>query len=103
MVEIAEELGYREILEKIYKERGFDFSQYKETGLKRRMQRRLRARGVESYKDYTAILDADPKEYDRLIDVFLINVTESFRDKEAFGVIKNNVLPDIIRKGGVKI
>lgn len=70
MIETIEELGYREILEKIYKERGFDFSQYKETGLKRRMQRRLRARGVESYKDYIAILDTDPKEYDRLIDVF---------------------------------
>lgn len=103
MAEIAEELGYREILEKIYKERGFDFSQYKETGLKRRMQRRMRARGVELYRDYIAILDTDPVEYDRLIDVFLINVTEVFRDKEAFDVIKRDVLPDIIRKDSVRI
>jgi chemotaxis protein methyltransferase CheR len=96
----------REILEKVYKERGFDFRQYKESSLKRRIERRLRALRLEAYKDYMARLDSDPMEYDKLIDILLINVTEFFRDKEAFNIIKNEVLPDIIEKNirpGLKI
>lgn len=90
------ELEFREILDRVYKERGFDFRQYKESSLTRRIERRLHATKAESYKDYIIRLDADPAEYDKLIDIFLINVTEFFRDKEAFDIIKNEALPDII-------
>ena len=92
------EEGLMQILEKVYEEKGFDFRQYKESSLKRRIQRRLRATKVESYKNYVILIDTDPKEYDKLINILLINVTEFFRDKEAFDIIKNEVLPDIIEK-----
>ena len=86
-----------EILEKVYKERGFDFRQYKETSLERRLQKRLHAVNLKSYKDYVIRLSEDPAEYDRLIDTILINVTEFFRDRDAFDVIRDKVLPDVIR------
>ncbi|MBI1870690.1 MAG: protein-glutamate O-methyltransferase CheR [Chlamydiae bacterium] len=95
-------LEFREVLEKVYRERGFDFRQYKEASLRRRMQKRLYALKAESYQDYIMRLDADSLEYDRLIDVLLINVTEFFRDEEAFEIIKNKVLPYII-KGKTKL
>jgi len=37
------------LLEKIYCERGIDFREYKEGTLTRRIGRRLRVRGVETY------------------------------------------------------
>jgi len=85
-----------EILEKVCKERGLDFRQYKKTSLERRLQKRLHALNLKSYEDYIVRLSEDPAEYDRLIETLLINVTEFFRDRDAFDVIRNKVLPDIM-------
>lgn len=85
------------ILGKVFKERGFDFRQYKETSLERRLQKRLHALNLKSYKDYIVRLSEDPAEYGRLINTILINVTEFFRDPDAFDVIRDKVLPDVIK------
>lgn len=66
------------LLDKIYRERGFDFREYRETTLTRRLSRRLRARGVHTYADYACMLDQDPTEYDTLFDDLTINVTAFF-------------------------
>lgn len=96
-------LNIMEILEKVYQERGFDFRQYKETSLERRLQKRLHALNLKSYTDYVTRLSEDPAEYDRLIDTLLINVTEFFRDRDAFDVIRDKVLPDVMEhKTGAK-
>jgi hypothetical protein len=47
-----EHLELQSLLEKIYHERGFDFREYKDTTLKRRIGRRLRACGVDTYAGY---------------------------------------------------
>lgn len=52
------DVGLSQVLEKIYKERGFDFRQYKESTLKRRLARRLKATKSTSYQEYLAVLDA---------------------------------------------
>ena len=57
----------RQVLEKIYQERGFDFRQYKESSLRRRIERRLRATRVDLYEEYVKILDKDPGEYNKLL------------------------------------
>jgi len=97
-----------EILEMVYKERRFDFRQYKGTSLERRLQKRLDALNLKSYKDYIVRLSQDPAEYDRLINAFLINVTEFFRDRDAFDVVRDKILPDVIggktgKRPGLKI
>ena len=87
-----------QILEKVYQNRGFDFRQYKESSLERRIDRRLRAARVDSYQQYVKVLDTDPDEYRNLIDDLTIKVTEFFRDFEAWQVIQQNVLPKIIEQ-----
>jgi len=91
--------GYKELqrlLEKVYRERGFDFREYKESTLTRRLGRRLRARGAKTYTNYARVLDQDPTEYDKLFDDLTINVTSFFRDDMAFQALEEVVLPALI-------
>lgn len=93
--------GLQEILEKIYRERGFDFREYRKTTLTRRMGRRLRATGAVNYEQYSTILDRLPNEYTKLFDDLTINVTSFFRDKPAFTALEEVVLPELLDgKGG---
>jgi len=91
-----EELAH--LLEKIYQDSALDFREYRKTSLRRRIARRLRAHRIHSYSEYAAILDADPNEYQRLLDDLAINVSDFFRDREAFSVIDTLVLPELIRR-----
>ena len=90
--------GLLQILNRIYEERGFDFRQYKESSLRRRIERRLRATKTVSYEEYLKVLDKDPGEYKKLIDDLTIKVTEFFRDPEAWEVLSDRVLPEIIER-----
>jgi chemotaxis methyl-accepting protein methylase len=72
------------LLEKIYRELGFDFRGYKETTL----TRRLRARGAQTYADYARVLDQDATEYGKLFSDLTINVTSFFRDAAAFEALE---------------
>lgn len=89
------------LLEKIYRERGFDFREYKETTLTRRLSRRLHARGAKTYASYADILDCDPTEYDRLFNDFTINVTSFFRDDIAYRALEEVAMPALIGKGDI--
>jgi len=87
MTQLQEELQL--LLEKIYRERGFDFRGYRESTLTRRLGRRLRARGVQTYGDYARVLGQDPAEYEKLFDDLTINVSSFFRDEAAFKALAN--------------
>jgi chemotaxis methyl-accepting protein methylase len=95
---MKERADLQQLLEKIYCERGFDFREYKETTLKRRIGRRLRARGVDTYAGYEHVLSQDPAEYDRLFNDLTINVTSFFRDVAAFEALERIVLPAVISR-----
>jgi len=95
--------GLISLMEKVYLERGFDFRGYKESTLTRRLGRRLRARGVQTYIDYARVLDNDQTEYDRLFMDLTINVTSFFRDVVAFKALEEVVLPELITKGETNI
>jgi chemotaxis methyl-accepting protein methylase len=92
------EEGLLQILDKVYEHRDLDFRQYKESTLKRRVERRLRATKVESYNQYINVLSNDPGEYTRLIDNLTIQVTEFFRNPEAWQVLREQVIPEIIER-----
>jgi len=83
------------LMEKVYLERGFDFRGYKESTLTRRLGRRLRARGVQTYTDYARVLDNNQTEYERLFNGLTINVTSFFRDEGMFKAIEEVVVPSL--------
>jgi two-component system CheB/CheR fusion protein len=80
--------------------RGFDFGQYKRSTLLRRFTRRMQTVGVDGYDEYLDYLQVHPDEFGRLFDTLLINVTEFFRDAEAWDVLAARVVPRILAGKG---
>ncbi len=72
---------------------GVDFTHYKRTTIKRRIERRMMLLRIETLEDYCAVLDGDPVELAALYQDFLIRVTEFFRDPAAFDALRQYVLP----------
>jgi chemotaxis methyl-accepting protein methylase len=96
IVALNGEQELRALLDKIYQDRGFDFRQYREKSLRRRLERRLYATKAGSYREYMALLDRDSDEYGKLLDVLTINVSEFFRDPGAFAILSEVVLPEVV-------
>jgi len=83
------------IIEKIYKERNLDFSQYREAILGRRVMTRVRLAKLDNFEQYLRFLDKHPEEMDKLMDAMTINVTEFFRDEYVFDAIEKKVFPEL--------
>ncbi len=77
---------------------GVDFSLYKPSTLGRRLERRMTLQNAESLADYLGMLEADPGELDHLYRDLLVEVTQFFRDKAAFDIIKNDVIPKLFEQ-----
>ena len=73
-----------------------DFTNYKQTTIRRRIFRRMALRGIQEPAEYLLLLRSDAKEVQDLLQDFLIRVTQFFRDPESFESLKTNVLPAII-------
>jgi two-component system, chemotaxis family, CheB/CheR fusion protein len=74
---------------------GHDFSQYKETTLVRRVERRMAVHQIELPNDYLRYLRNTPAEGQALFRDLLIGVTSFFRDPEAFAVLEAQVVPQL--------
>ncbi len=88
----------REILELVSHQASVDFRQYKTSTILRRIGRRMTVTHVHTIRDYAEYLRSYPEEVGELVKAFLINVTQFFRDTEAFNYIKNEILPKLIEK-----
>jgi len=83
------------IFQRLRSAHGVDFTHYKRTTIRRRLERRMMLRRVESLDEYLQSLDRDPGELAALYRDFLIRVTEFFRDPTAFDVLRQDVLPTL--------
>jgi two-component system CheB/CheR fusion protein len=63
---------------------GHDFSAYKKNTIYRRIARRMSVRHINEYEKYILYLREHPDEIDTLFRELLINVTNFFRDPEAW-------------------
>lgn len=89
--------SFEKLKEVVFNKFGLDLNQYKENYLKRRLAVRMRSLQMNSYEEYLKYLLSKDEEYNLLLDKLTINVTQFFRDPEAFEEIEKNILPDIIR------
>lgn len=89
------EPAFADLMAKITRDRGFRCASYKDKCLRRRIAVRMRARGLFTYSEYAAMLDADPREYPRLLRALTINVTKFFRNREAYDAVAERVVPEL--------
>ena len=76
---------------------GHDFSGYKESTVRRRIERRMNLHRIASIAEYADYLRTTPSEIDLLFDELLIGVTSFFRDAAAFealGVLFGEYIAD---------
>ncbi len=74
----------------------FDLSQYKDNTVKRRIYRRMSLTGKKSSDGYLQLLRESSEERSLLMRDLLINVTDFFRDREAFEILDSKVLASIV-------
>jgi chemotaxis methyl-accepting protein methylase len=84
------------LLEKVYRDGGYDFRDYKDGTVMRRLERRLQATGVETYADYMRYLDAHPEEYEGLAQALTIALSGFFRNRTSFDQVARLVLPELL-------
>jgi chemotaxis methyl-accepting protein methylase len=84
------------LLEKVYREGGYDFRDYKRGTVTRRLQRRLYATGATTYLEYMRFLDSHPEEYQRLADELTIKVSGFFRSRHTFHQVAELMLPELV-------
>ena len=75
-----------------------DFTYYKHSTIRRRILRRKTLNRIDRVGDYVEMLKQAPGEVTALFNDILINVTDFFRDAEAFDALKNTVFPELIKK-----
>lgn len=76
---------------------GHDFSQYKQSTLQRRIERRMQMLRLSNLEVYAARLQQDRGEITQLFQDLLIGVTEFFRDPAAFDALAPTILPNLLR------
>ena len=75
---------------------GHDFSNYKQSTVRRRIARRLVVTQVETLADYLKRLQSDERECRELFQELLIGVTSFFRQAEVFDALKEQGFPKLL-------
>lgn len=86
-----------QILEQLRVATGLDFSLYKKSTIGRRIERRMVKHNIEEIDLYSRYLKENPAEINVLFKELLINVTNFFRDPEAFHVMEKVILPKLCK------
>lgn len=74
---------------------GHDFSGYKTKTFLRRVKRRMQIAQLQSVAAYVEWLKKDPRESMNLFRDLLINVTDFFRDPDAFKLLEEKIIPQL--------
>ena len=95
----AEDGELEALLDYVHERRNFDFRGYKRASLTRRIVKRMQAIGVDGYRHYIEVLEANPGEFAELFNTILINVTGLLRDRDAWAVLAGTVIPRLAEAG----
>jgi two-component system CheB/CheR fusion protein len=91
------ELGITKILLQLCNIIGHDCTTYKESHFRQRIEWHILQHGIEDTGVYATYIQNHPEEASILFKELLINFTFFFRDKEAFELLKNEILPQLRR------
>ncbi len=92
-----EETSLRQIFTLLRNMSKIDLSQYQQSTIRRRLQRRMALAQVEKIEDYAAYLLKQKGELDSLLSDLLIKTTRCFRDGATFEFLAQRVFPSIMK------
>lgn len=96
--DLPPQTGVEAVFERLRETYGLDFSVYKSATISRRIERRASMGAAGILSDYLDLVLGDAHELDRLYKDLLIGVTRFFRDPEAFELIEQMVIPELLRQ-----
>ena len=96
--EATADSGPTEIIALLTEMTSHDFSLYKPGTLHRRIERRMALAGIEDRERYLEILRKNSGERELLARDLLINVTQFFRDRLAFDMLGQSIVPELVRE-----
>lgn len=90
--------GYELFKKNILKLTGLNLTSYKERQMKRRIESLIKRNGYSSFADYFTALKNSEDLFDEFINYLTINVSEFFRNIEQWDVLKDIVIPDLLKR-----
>ena len=96
------ETTMQKIVSLIHEQTGIDFTSYKQSTAARRVQRRIGIAQLANPEEYLEFLEQSPQEVAMLGRDLLINVTRFFRDGEVFDVLRDEILPAILKHAAAR-
>jgi two-component system, chemotaxis family, CheB/CheR fusion protein len=100
--EAADAGALRRIFRRLRSAHGVDFTHYKRSTLRRRLERRMVLQKIDGIAEYAALLDSDATETAALYQDFLIRVTGFFRDPQSFETLVQRVFPSVCESRSAK-
>ena len=76
----------------------YDFRNYHRTMLMRRVERRMSLNHIDDVARYIELLHQRPEETKRLFQDLLIGVTEFFREPDAFDILTQRAIPELVKR-----
>jgi two-component system CheB/CheR fusion protein len=95
---MSKDVPLKDLLQELAEQRGFDFRGYKKTTLERRFHKRMFQLNMGSYAEYGEYIRKNSDEANELLNTILINVTEFFRDPPAWEILRNEILPPLLKQ-----
>jgi two-component system, chemotaxis family, CheB/CheR fusion protein len=88
--------AFSDVFRLLEQEFGIDFTHYKPSTVTRRIERRLQLAEIDDIENYVTRLLSERAELDVLYRDLLIGVTRFFRNDEAFTILEQRVLPELV-------
>jgi two-component system CheB/CheR fusion protein len=93
---MSEDLTLQALVEGLAGDCGPDLRGYKHTSLERRIRKRMAEVGISSFRDYLQKVRENGTEQLSLLNTILINVTEFFRDPQAWQALRDEAFRLIV-------
>jgi two-component system CheB/CheR fusion protein len=96
----GEDVALASVLARLRRLTGHDFTNYKHSTVRRRIERRIGVTQTADLAAYARHIDENPEEARALLKDLLISVTNFFRDQEAFAGLESAVIPKLFENKG---
>lgn len=98
-----EDIEIRLLLEGVFRVYGYDFREYAEVSLRRRLTQWLQKSGFGSFSEAQAHVLRDRELFSQLLEGITVNVSEMFRDPHFFKALREEVVPHLKTYPFIKI